>query len=212
MASPLWIRRLLWSSAITQGVIYIVRPMITYRALELDASPTTVGLIASLYALLPVLMALSFGRWVGVIGEGRFLILGTASLVISSASLLFSHSIAILAIGAALSGTAHLACMVGGQTMVSLKSAPDKYEANFGYYTFSASLGQMVGPIIGAIAAGSTGVLPKSTAAAFIVALIFAAISSLSAMVQDLQSPEQSTSVSHPSLNSFLSRTIPMVV
>ncbi len=176
MASPLWIRRLLWSSAITQGVIYIVRPMITYRALELDASPTTVGLIASLYALLPVLMALSFGRWVGVIGEGRFLILGTASLVISSASLLFSHSIAILAIGAALSGTAHLACMVGGQTMVSLKSAPDKYEANFGYYTFSASLGQMVGPIIGAIAAGSTGVLPKSTAAAFIVALIFAAI------------------------------------
>jgi MFS family permease len=66
--------------------------------------------------------------------------------------------------------------MVGGQTMVSLKSAPDKYEANFGYYTFSASLGQMVGPIIGAIAAGSTGVLPKSTAAAFIVALIFAAI------------------------------------
>lgn len=176
MASPLWIRRLLWSSAITQGVIYIVRPMITYRALELDASPTTVGLIASLYALLPVLMALSFGRWVGVIGEGRFLILGTASLVISSASLLFSHSIAILAIGAALSGTAHLACMVGGQTMVSLKSAPDKYEANFGYYTFSASLGQMVGPIIGAIAAGSTGVLPKSTAAAFIIALIFAAI------------------------------------
>ncbi len=176
MASPLWIRRLLWSSAITQGVIYIVRPMITYRALELDASPTSVGLIASLYALLPVLMALSFGRWVGVIGEGRFLILGTASLVISSASLLFSHSIAILAIGAALSGTAHLACMVGGQTMVSLKSAPDKYEANFGYYTFSASLGQMVGPIIGAIAAGSTGVLPKSTAAAFIVALIFAAI------------------------------------
>ncbi len=176
MASPLCITRLLWSSAITQGVIYIVRPMITYRALELDASPTTVGLIASLYALLPVLMALSFGRWVGVIGEGRFLILGTASLVISSASLLFSHSIAILAIGAALSGTAHLACMVGGQTMVSLKSAPDKYEANFGYYTFSASLGQMVGPIIGAIAAGSTGVLPKSTAAAFIVALIFAAI------------------------------------
>lgn len=169
-------RRLLWSSTITQGVIYIVRPMITYRALELDASPTTVGLIASLYALLPVLMALSFGRWVGVIGEGRFLILGTISLVISSASLLFSNSIAILAIGAALSGTAHLACMVGGQTMVSLKSAPDEYDANFGYYTFSASLGQMVGPIIGAIAAGSTGVLPKSTAAAFIVALIFAAL------------------------------------
>ena len=146
--------------------------MITYRALELDASPTTVGVIASIYALLPVLLALKFGRWVGVIGEGKFIILGTLGLGISSVALFFSHSIPLLAIAAALSGVAHLACMVGGQTMVSLKSDKDSYEKNFGYYTFSASLGQMIGPIVGAIAAGSTGVMPKSTATAFIVGII----------------------------------------
>jgi MFS family permease len=148
--------------------------MITYRALELDASPSMVGLIAALYALLPVLMALTFGRWAGILGEGRFVIFGSAGLVLASAALLFSDSIALLAMAAALSGTAHLACMVGGQTMVSLKSPENKYEHYFGYYTFSASLGQLLGPIIAVVVAGSNGVLPKSIDSAFAVALIFA--------------------------------------
>lgn len=150
--------------------------MITYRTLEIDSSALTVGLIATVYALLPVLLALSFGRWVSVIGEGRFVILGTASLGLAAAALIFADSIALLAFAAALSGVAHLACMVGGQTMVSLKSPSDKYDHYFGYYTFSASLGQMIGPIIGALVAGSTGVLPKSTSAAFVAALILAAL------------------------------------
>jgi MFS family permease len=173
MALPGWIRRLLWSSTITQGVIYILRPMITYRALELEASPSVVGLIAALYALLPVLMALSFGRWAGILGEGRFVIFGSLGLALSSAALLCSDSIVLLAISAALSGTAHLACMVGGQTMVSLKSPRDRYDHYFGYYTFSASLGQLLGPLIAVIVAGSTGVIPKSIDSAFAVALIF---------------------------------------
>lgn len=170
---PGWIRRLLWSSTITQGVIYILRPMITYRALELDASPSAVGLIAALYALLPVLMALSFGRWAGTLGEGRFVIFGTAGLALSATALLFSDSLALLALAAALSGTAHLACMVGGQTMVSLKSPREKYDHYFGYYTFSASLGQLLGPIVAVVVAGSTGVLPKSIDKAFLIALLF---------------------------------------
>lgn len=182
MAISHWIRRLLWSSAITQGVIYIVRPMITYRALELDASPAVIGFIAALYALLPVLMALTFGRWVGVIGEGRFIIFGTLGMILSCATLLFANSIAVLAVAAALAGLAHLACMVGGQTMVSLRSESNKYEENFGYYTFSASLGQMIGPILGAVVAGTSGALPQSTSNAFLVALIFSFIALIPVM------------------------------
>lgn len=182
MAISQWIRRLLWSSAITQGVIYIVRPMITYRALELDASPAVIGYIAALYALLPVLMALTFGRWVGVIGEGRFVIFGTLGMILSSATLLIADSITVLAIAASLAGLAHLACMVGGQTMVSLRSESNKYEENFGYYTFSASLGQMIGPILGAVVAGTSGALPQSTSNAFLVALMFSFIALIPVM------------------------------
>jgi MFS family permease len=46
----------------------------------------------------------------------------------------------------------------------------------FGKYTFSASLGQMIGPILATLVAGSTGVIPKSTSAAFALALALSAL------------------------------------
>jgi MFS family permease len=189
MSQSRWATKLLYSSAITQGAIYVIRPMITYRALELDASASTIGFIAAVYALLPVLLALTFGKLVGQIGEGRFVIIGTAFIGISAALLLIAHSLTILAIAAALSGLAHLACMVGGQTMVALKSPPDKYEEHFGRYTFSASLGQMVGPILATLVAGSTGVMPKSTSAAFALALVLAALAMVPVISWRNQSP-----------------------
>lgn len=176
MSQSRWATKLLYSSAITQGAIYVIRPMITYRALELDASASTIGFIAAVYALFPVLLALTFGKMVGQIGEGRFVIIGTLFIGVSALLLLAAHSLILLAIAAALSGLAHLACMVGGQTMVALKSSPNEYEEQFGRYTFSASLGQMVGPILATLVAGSTGVMPKSTSAAFALALALAAI------------------------------------
>jgi MFS family permease len=176
MSTMGWANKLLFSSAITQGAIYVIRPMMTYRALELNATAATIGFIAAIYALFPVLLALTFGRMVGRVGEGRFVIFGTFFIGVSAAILLFADSLAILAIGAALSGLAHLACMVGGQTMVALKSPTDKYEEHFGRYTFSASLGQMLGPILATLVAGSTGVIPKSTSAAFALALALAAL------------------------------------
>jgi MFS family permease len=176
MSAMGWANKLLFSSAITQGAIYVIRPMMTYRALELDATASTIGFIAAIYALFPVLLALTFGRLVGRVGEGRFVIFGTFFIGVSAAILLFADSLTILAIGAALSGLAHLACMVGGQTMVALKSPTDKYEEHFGRYTFSASLGQMLGPILATLVAGSTGVIPKSTSAAFALALALSAL------------------------------------
>ncbi len=177
-----WANKLLISSAITQGAIYVIRPMMTYRALELDATASTIGFIAAIYALFPVLLALTFGRMVGRVGEGRFVIFGTFFIGVSAAILLFAESLTILAIGAALSGLAHLACMVGGQTMVALKSPTDKYEEHFGRYTFSASLGQMLGPILATLVAGSTGVIPKSTSAAFALALALSALAMVPAI------------------------------
>ena len=176
MSQSRWATKLLYSSAITQGAIYVIRPMITYRALELDASASTIGYIAAVYALFPVLLALTFGKMVGQIGEGRFVIIGTLFIGVSALLLLAAHSLILLAIAAALSGLAHLACMVGGQTMVALKSSPNEYEEQFGRYTFSASFGQMVGPILATLVAGSTGVMPRSTSAAFALALALAAV------------------------------------
>ena len=113
-----WAKPLLLCNTIMQATIYVLRPMITYRALELDANAAQVGLIAAIYALFPVLLALQFGRLVGKLGEGKFIIAGTIAMMLTSLLLFFAHSLVVLAIATAISGIAHLACMVGGQTMV----------------------------------------------------------------------------------------------
>ena len=164
-----WARPLLLSSTLTQATIYVLRPMITYRAIELDANTVQIGVVAALYALFPVLLALQFGSWVGKIGEGKLIIAGTLSLAATSLALVFADSVLTLAIATAFAGVSHLACMVGGQSMVALRAPRENYDKYFGYYTFSASLGHLVGPLIAAVVAGSNGTLPKSTSSAFLL-------------------------------------------
>jgi MFS family permease len=166
-----WAKPLLISSTLTQASIYVLRPMITYRAIELHASTIQIGIIAALYALFPVLLALQFGSWVGKVGEGKFIIAGTISMGLTSLALVFTNSIFTLAIATACAGVSHLACMVGGQSMVALRAPRENYDKYFGYYTFSAALGHMVGPLIAALIAGSDGALPKSTSSAFLLGL-----------------------------------------
>ena len=164
-----WARPLLLSSTLTQATIYVLRPMITYRAIELDANTFQIGVVAALYALFPVLLALQFGSLVGKIGEGKFIIAGTISMALTGLALVFANSVFTLAIATAFAGVSHLACMVGGQSMVALRAPRENYDKYFGYYTFSASLGHLVGPLVAALVAGSDGTLPKSTSNAFLL-------------------------------------------
>jgi MFS family permease len=167
-----WAKPLLLSSTLTQATIYVLRPMITYRAIELDANAAQVGLIAAVYALFPVILALQFGSWVGKLGEAKFVIYGTVAMMLTSLALIFSDSLITLAIATGAAGIAHLACMVGGQSMVALRAPRESYDKYFGFYTFSASVGHMLGPIIASIVAGSNGTLPKSTSNAFLLGVV----------------------------------------
>ncbi len=167
-----WAKPLLLCSTLTQATIYVLRPMITYRALELDANAAQVGLIAAIYALFPVLLALQFGRLVGRLGEGKFIIAGTITMILTSLLLVFSNSLLLLSLATSLAGVAHLACMLGGQTMVALRTPRESYDRYFGYYTFSASVGHMIGPLLATVIAGSNGVLPKSTSSAFLLGAV----------------------------------------
>ena len=172
-----WAKRLLISSTFTQATMYVVRPYITYRAIEIDASVFTIGLIGAVYALFPVLLALKFGSWVGKYGEGRFIVYGNLSLVASCITLVFTQDIFLLIAATAFAGLSHLALMVGGQTMVALRSQKSDYNRLFGYYTFSASLGHTFGPIVAGLLAGSlANGMPKESNNAFIFAIALSAL------------------------------------
>jgi len=154
-----------------------VRPFITYRAIEIDAGATAIGFIGAIYALFPVLLALKFGSWVGKYGEGKFLVIGTLSLIASCTSLVFTNNVVTLAVATAFAGLSHLALMVGGQTMVALRTPKSDYNRLFGYYTFSASLGHTFGPVLAGLLAGSlANGMPRHSNYAFFFAITLSTI------------------------------------
>ncbi len=172
-----WLWALLINVAFAQASIYVMRPMITYRAIENGASSFEIGLIASIYALLPLIVAVPMGRWVGRLGEIPLLVVGSVSFIALGISFAFLNDVIAIAIATAVAGVAHLANVAASQAMVASRSPVELQDHNFGYFSFSTSLGHTFGPIIGGFIAGSSGVLPESSSSAFVFAAILAALS-----------------------------------
>ncbi len=172
-----WLWALLINVALAQASIYVMRPMITYRALENGASGYEIGLIASIYALLPLLIAVPMGRWVGRFGEIPLLFIGCFSFIILVVAFAFLNNVIAIAAATALAGVAHLSNVAASQAMVANRSAMNLQDQNFGYFSFATSLGHSVGPILGGLIAGSAGVLPRSSTSAFIFAALLALLS-----------------------------------
>jgi MFS family permease len=169
-----WLWALLINVALAQASIYVMRPMITYRALENGATGYQIGLIASIYALVPLVVAVQMGRWVGRIGEVPLLFAGCLSFIVLGISFAFLNNIMAIAAATALAGIAHLSNVAASQAMVASRSPHDLQDQNFGYFSFSTSMGHTFGPMLGGIIAGSSGVLPRSSTSAFVFASILA--------------------------------------
>ncbi len=166
----------LLNSVTIQASTYLARPMISYKLLELHGNNFEVGTFGALYALFPLILAIPLGRWINHFGEGRFIAFGTGTILASTFLLSTVHSKAMMVILVATLGTAQLLCMAGAQALFANRTPRNNYETYFGYYTFSAALGQLIGPLIGATVSGSGGVLPRSTSNAFLASAIIAAI------------------------------------
>jgi MFS family permease len=171
-----WLWALLINVALAQASIYVMRPMITYRALENGASGFEIGVIASIYALVPILIAVPMGRWVGRIGEVPLLFAGCISFIVLGVAFAFLNNFVAIAAATGLAGIAHLSNVAASQAMVASRSPHELQDQNFGYFSFSTSLGHAFGPMVGGLIAGSSGVLPRSSTSAFVFAAILAAV------------------------------------
>lgn len=183
-----WLWPLLVNVAFAQASIYVMRPMITYRALENGASSVEVGLIAAIYALLPLIIAVPMGRWIGRFGEIPLLLAGALAFIVFAIAFTALNDVIAIAAITAIVGMAHLANVAASQSLVANKSPVELQDRNFGYFSFSASLGHTFGPILGGLLAGSAGVLPRSSSTAFIFAAILATIALVPIfIIRDLQ-------------------------
>lgn len=173
--SARWLTLVLVHSGLIQAGVYVVRPMMSYEAVNLGADATTVGLIGATFALAPLIFAIQIGRWVDRGLAGFATLLGSVVSLLVAVGLVFANQLWQIALLLPLLGIGHLLAMVGGQTLIAQFSQDAKYEKNFGLLTFYASLGQAVGPFIGGFLAQSDGSQAVVGPALWFAAVLFLA-------------------------------------
>jgi MFS family permease len=167
---------LLVTATLLQAATAVVRPMASYRALDIGMAPSSLGLLAAAFAIAPVVFALSIGRLIDRFGEWRFFLGAAALLGIAATGLsLVDSTLGLLVLLAAL-GLAQLIYVVSNQTAVATRTPSESYDGRFGHLSFVASLGQLIGPAAGGIIAASGTPAGTSQALLFGAALAFGAL------------------------------------
>lgn len=168
-----WLLLVLLNSAFIQAGVYVVRPMITYRAVDLGADAVLVGLVGSAFAIAPLIFAIQMGKWVDRGRDGTALVVGSFLALAVTVGLIFFESLAFLFLAMPLLGIGHLFAMTGGQTMIANRSPDPKYERNFGLLTFYASVGHAIGPFVGGVLADRGGIEVEVNSALWFAAALF---------------------------------------
>ncbi|WSQ08015.1 MFS transporter [Streptomyces sp. NBC_01231] len=170
-----WLLRLVIAFSFAQGAVSMARPAVSYRALALGADERAIGVIAGVYALLPLFAAVPLGRRTD---HGRCAPLLPVGVVLISGGCAMSgaaNSLWAMAIWSGVMGLGHLCFVIGAQSLVARQSAPHEQDRNFGHFTIGASLGQLVGPIAaGALIGGRD--MAGTSALALVVAGAGAAV------------------------------------
>ncbi|MFD3315101.1 MFS transporter [Streptomyces sp. NPDC058694] len=174
-----WLLRLVIAFSFAQGAVSMARPAVSYRALALGADERAIGVIAGVYALLPLFAAVPLGRRTD---HGRCAPLLPVGVVLIAGGCALSgtaNSLAAMAAWSGVMGLGHLSFVIGAQSIVARQSAPLDQDRNFGHFTIGASLGQLVGPIAaGALIGGPD--MAGTSALALLVAGGVAAVSFVS--------------------------------
>ncbi|MEZ0241375.1 MAG: MFS transporter [Chloroflexota bacterium] len=154
-----WVRPFVFQliiAALSVTAINAIRPMITYRVLELGGGTLEIGLVVSSFSVLPVLTAVAIGRWIDSVGEGRFLVAAMAMVSLGGLLITFAPALLPLAIGYAIIGFGQIGYLVAGQVMIANRAPRARREDLFGWYSTVTSVGQLVGPAVaGLLVVGS---------------------------------------------------------
>lgn len=153
-----WQARALLIALFSMTANQALRPMVTYRALELGATAAELGLVAGSFALLSSVFAVPLGRSIDRLGEPLFLAGGTGLLTLSALLLSLSGNLPALIAAQALLGLGHVAALIGLQTLMANAGDPKERDGRFGVLTVVASLAQTIGPMAAGFAYGTRGV------------------------------------------------------
>jgi MFS family permease len=126
----------------------VIRPMISFRAVELGAGAFELGLIAASYSVLSLIMALTVGASIDRSDPLVFLVGGAALLGASALVAAFVDSLVILAAAHTFMGVAQMANVLAAQVWIADRTGRAGRDSRFANLALSTSITQAIGPVI----------------------------------------------------------------
>jgi MFS family permease len=140
----------------------------TLFALELGASRFTVGLLMSLFALLPMLLSVSAGRLIDRTGPRRPLLFALGALACATVLPFVFPSVAVLYLSTTLVGTSFMVTHIAMNSVFGAHGSPEQRAVNFSWLALGFSVSNSIGPLIAGFAIDGLG-----HARAFLILTIF---------------------------------------
>jgi MFS family permease len=126
-------------------------------ALELGASPFTVGVVMALFAALPMLLSVTSGRLIDRIGPRQPLLVAFATMAVSVALPFAWPHIAALYVSSTLLGIGFMYVHIGMNSIFGAYGGPQERAQNFAWLALAFSFSGSFGPLIAGFAIEGMG-------------------------------------------------------
>jgi predicted MFS family arabinose efflux permease len=143
----------------------------TLFALELGASEFAVGVLMSLFALLPALLSVSAGRLIDRAGPKRPLMFSLFALTLATALPFVFPFLQVLYLSTTLLGVSFMYVHIAMNSVFGAHGSPEQRALNFSYLALGFSISNSIGPLVAGYAIDWFGHAP-----AFLVLAIFPAL------------------------------------
>jgi len=128
------------------------RITVSLSAINQGATPLAVGLLMSLYAVIPMLLAVHAGRLVDRVGAFRPIAIAGAILAAGMLLPFASHDMPMLYVSAAIVGTAFMMQHIALNHVIGNLGEPSERPVNFSWFALGYSVSGTLGPLLAGFA------------------------------------------------------------
>lgn len=150
------------------------RVTVSLYALSLQSTPLTVGVLVSLYSLLPVFLSVSTGRMIDRVGATRPLLWSAIALAFGVCLPALWQDLAALYVACTVIGVAFMIFHIAVQNVVAAWSSPEDRAVNFSWLALGFSISGFLGPTVAGLAIDHAG-----HRATFVILACFALVPAL---------------------------------
>jgi len=153
---------LLMTALLEQVTTSLVRVTTSYRVLELGLSEVWLGIITAAFAILPMVLAVTVGRFIDRGNEVPTAWIGGVLMVVASLGFWIWQTVPAILLFTAILGLGHLMLVISQQVLCTKAEGPGAMERMIGNYMVANAVGQGIGPVIVGWAGGSASIPPTS--------------------------------------------------